>query len=519
MDRFSDIYTHRLFTGLSFRALEQLSGAFHEYSCDEGAVLSYKNDGKGALFLFLEGEFCSASADNSVKTFFFPGDFTDPKELFDSEPHKETLIARSSGRYLKLEREALTGLLPELKKNDFLHLTRNLKIDRSYSKPKKSENPEIALCWRKSGFYFVERLQYPFFILLGMGVLRLSSLSFPLESWFYRGGALVILSYSLVCLILWLTETYSLKEKELSAVRLSLNPPGLRLITLPVDQICGIKVEKKRLKNRFFNVGNIHIQTAAGTVLLMENLDRPKVIEGQISRYLSQKSSRMKERDRVEIRKRIEDHFEVPRDIHGAAQSETVENGIEEVVFRKSAVFLFFSIWWQILALGGVSSLVWIFRDSGGPFLLLTLLPFLGIMLWRVQDWRNDLYKVAGGKIVDINRKPFGKSEMSNLADIGYVTNVKAEKKGFLRYLFNYGDVEIETAGGKLLFETVADPVAVQRVLLQQRELWKDEETKKQRDRQFEDFLVYSEIYKQAEEQNRLNRLTPPLGGGTKQGV
>jgi len=519
MDWFSDIYTHRLFSGLSSRALEHLSQAFHEYTCDEGAVLYYKNDGKGALFLFLEGEFCSASADNSVKTFFFPGDFTDPKELFERDPHRETLIARSSGRYLKLEREPLVGLLPGFKKSDFVLLTQNLKIDRSYSKPKKSKNPEISLCWRKSGFYFVERLQYPFFVLLGMGVLRLSSLSFPYQSWFYRGASLLILSYSLVCLILWLAEKYTLKDKELSAVRFSLNPPGLRLITLPVDQICGIKIEKKRLKNRFFNVGNLHIQTAAGTVLLMENLDRPKIIEGQISRYLSQKSSRMKERDRVEIRKRIEDHFEVPQDIHGADQSERKKDEIEEVVFRKSVVFLIFSIWWQALALGGVSYLVWIFRDSGGPFLLLTLLPFLGIMLWRIQDWRNDLYKVAGGKIVDINRKPFGKSEMSNLADIGYVTNVKAEKKGFLRYLFNYGDVDIETAGGKLTFETVADPITVQRVLLQQRELWKEEEAKKQRDRQFQDFLVYSEIYKQAEEQNRLNRLTPPLGGGTKQGV
>ncbi|MBB6482606.1 hypothetical protein [Spirochaeta isovalerica] len=519
MDTYSDIYTHPLFFGLSSSAAGQLAEIFTEYTCDEGAVLYYKNDGKGALYIFLEGEFCSASADNSQKDFFFPGDFTDPQDIFDNTTHEQTLISRSSGRYLKTERESLVALLGRLKKSDYNKLRGRLKIGKNESSLKKPASNDNALTWRKSGFFLVERLQYPFLILIAMTVLSMSSVSFPYQNWFYKAASLMIFIYSALCLILWLAEKYSLRGSELTSVRFSLNPPGLRQITLPVDQICGIMVQKKKLKNRFFNVGNLHIQTAAGTVLLMEHLDRPQKIEQEISQYLATRSNRMKDRDRVEIRKRIENHFEVREDIHSSEKSQEESQSPGEVLFRKSGIYLFFSIWWQILAIGSVSFLIWLFRDSGGTYLLLTLIPFIAIMLWRVQDWRNDLYKVAGGKIIDINRKPFGKSETSNLADIGFVTNVKAEKKGFLRYLFNYGDVEIETAGGKLVFETVADPVSVQRTLLQQRELWKEEDFKKERDRQFNDFLVYSEIYKQAEEQNRLNRLTPPCGGGRKQGV
>ncbi|MBN2658782.1 MAG: cyclic nucleotide-binding domain-containing protein [Spirochaetales bacterium] len=519
MDWFSDIYTHPLFSGLSRSALNRLSEAFSEYTCDEGAILYYRNDGKGAFYLFLEGEFCSATADNSVKEFFFPGDYTDPEEIFADEPYSRTMISRSPGRYLKLEREALVSLSGELRNSDFQILSRALKIQKNEWSRKKRKTGNTALIWRKSGFYLFERLQYPFYIFMAMGLLRMFSFSFPYQTWFFRSASLILFTYSLTCLFLWLAEKYTLKGRELSSQRFSLNPPGLRRITLPVDQICGIKVEKKKLKNRFFNVGNLHIQTAAGTVLLMEHLDRPQKIEESISAFLAAGTSRMKDRDRVEIRKRIEKHFEVPEDIHGMEEEEKKTEKPEEIIFRKSVYFLFFSIWWQMLSFGLIIALFWIFRDSGGAYLLLTLLPFLAIMLWRLQDWRNDLYKVAGGKIIDINRKPFGKSEITNLADIGYVTNIKAEKKGVFQYLFNFGDVEIETAGGKLLFETVADPVSVQYLLLQQRELWKEHEMKKQRDRQFNDFLVYSEIYKQAEEQNRLNRLTPPYGGGRKQGV
>ena len=115
------------------------------------------------------------------------------------------------------------------------------------------------------------------------------------------------------------------------------------------------------------------------------------------------------------------------------------------------------------------------------------------------------------GAVTLSNKKPFGKSESNNLADICFVTNIRSEKKGILQYIFNYGDVLIETAGGSIRFETVSAPLEVQAKMLLLREQWKEQEGKKNRDRQFQDFMVYSEVYKQAEEQNRINRSTPPL--------
>lgn len=522
MDKYFDIFTHPFFAGLSPFALKELSALFLEYSCDEEAVLYYKNDGKGDFYFFLDGEFCAATADNKRKTFYFSGDYSDPKLLFDDTPYDETLMARTPGRYLKLSRDSLLSVIPSMKKGDVLMLSKMFHAESWISVKKRSKKTSGTRRWRKSGFFLFEQLQYPLIVLMLMVLMQTRGPDFPYDFLFYRASSVLILFYASVQLLLWLSELYSLDSRELSSRKFSLNPPELKKMTLPLDQICGMKVEKKKLKNRFLNVGNLHIQTAAGTVLLMENLDRPKLVEKEISRFLAIRESSRKVRDRLDMRKRMERHFEVPEDIHGYridAENKVNSSANGEILFRKSFMALFTSIWWQVLAIGTLSWILWLFRDSGGIYLILTFVPFLGIMFWRLQDWRNDLYKVSGGKIIDINRKPFGKSETSNLADIAFVTNVKAEKKGFFRYLFNYGDVEIETAGGKLCFETVADPISVQKNLLEQRQLWKEAGEEKMRDSQFRDFLVYSEIYKQAEEQNRLKRLTPPHRSGGKLGV
>ena len=527
MEKFQQLSLHPLFKNFSEENIQSLSKKFREYSCDEGAVIYYQKDGTGSLYIFLEGEFCSSTPDDEEKTFYFQGDFSNPDHLFNLENHRDTLICRSPGRYLKLDRNDFLEFVYSLKRNEREFQTiydeqnrlisgMNLHFDFSTnSEPEKISKYQ----WRRSSFFLFEKIFYPFVTLLILILLSSTSLSFPYDSLIYKISSGLIILYSFVRLILWLSEKFILTDKNISALKINFRPLGIKRNLLPLDQIRGIKIEKNRLKNRFFNIGSILIQTSSGTVLKLSDIDKPQVVQKIITDFINHTQKETEHKERREIRKKMEDYFESNEVIHGKQAVEVEEPKAVEIIFNKSIYYLISSIWWQIALIIGVGALAYIFRDSRGALFVLPVIPVFGIFLWRFQDWRNDLYKVSNGKIIDINKKPFGKSESNNLADIGFVTNIRSERKGFLQYLFNFGDVLIETAGGNIRFETVSSPLEVQAKLLEQRELWKEQENQKKRDRQFQDFLVYSEIYKQAEEQNRIGRSTPPLAEDSFNGV
>ncbi|MBI9100727.1 MAG: hypothetical protein JEY91_19805, partial [Spirochaetaceae bacterium] len=275
MDNYYHLFTHPLFKNLSKEALQSLSKRFYPYSCDEGAVIYYQKDGAGSLYLFLEGEFCAASSDNSEKKFYLEGDFTDPQDLFNLDHHRDTLICRTPGRYLKLSRRDFLDFINGLKKNE-----RDLKVlidgeNRLISgmelNLKASLQPEpVKLSryqWRRSSFFLFEKIFYPFSALLVLILFSAGSISFPYDSLVYKILSGGIIGYSLIRLILWLSEKFILTEKNISAVKINFRPLGIKRNLLPLDQVRGIRVEKKRLRNRFFNIGSILIQTSSGTVL------------------------------------------------------------------------------------------------------------------------------------------------------------------------------------------------------------------------------------------------------------
>ncbi|MDA3811384.1 MAG: hypothetical protein PF518_13760 [Spirochaetaceae bacterium] len=527
MNNYLNLCTHPLFRNFKEESLLTLSMRFKEYSCDEGAVIYYEKDRANSLYIFLEGEFCASSSDSVKKNYYLEGDFTNPESLLGLRFHDDTLICRSPGRDLKLERENFVQFVSALSKKErefkILYDDNNryisgFDLNMNQSKELKPEKI-IKYHWRRSSFFLFEKIFYPFIFLLVLVSLSSSTFSFPYDTIVYKTISGGIVLYAIIRLILWLSEKFVLTEKNISAVKINFRPLGIKRNLLPLDQVRGIRIEKNRLKNRFFNVGSILIQTSAGTVLKLSDMDKPKKVQKVITDFINHSVKQSEGKERVEIRKKMENYFESKETIHSSEKEISEVKTESDTIFNKSVFYLFSSTWWQLAAIAGLIVLAYLFRDSRGALFTLPAIPFFFILLWRIQDWRNDLYKVSQGKIIDINKKPFGKSESNNLADIGFVTNVRSERKGILQYLFNYGDVLIETAGGNICFETVAAPLVVQAKLLELREQWKERENKKKRERQFQDFLVYSEIYKQAEEQNRIGRLTPPLAEDYLPGV
>jgi hypothetical protein len=91
-------------------------------------------------------------------------------------------------------------------------------------------------------------------------------------------------------------------------------------------------------------------------------------------------------------------------------------------------------------------------------------LLFWGIRTFFVAyRYNNDFWTVTNQRIIDsVRRHPFHLQIES--ADLINVENISIDRTGFLRTIFNYGDVECETAGatGKFTLPAVPRPGDVQ---------------------------------------------------------
>lgn len=84
----------------------------------------------------------------------------------------------------------------------------------------------------------------------------------------------------------------------------------------------------------------------------------------------------------------------------------------------------------------------------------------VGNLAWQWADWRNDLYQLTSSQIVDIERLPFGLFSRSTEALLNNVQDARALRPSAINSLLNYGNVEVQTAGGgpPLTFYDVTSP-------------------------------------------------------------
>lgn len=81
--------------------------------------------------------------------------------------------------------------------------------------------------------------------------------------------------------------------------------------------------------------------------------------------------------------------------------------------------------------------------------------------LYQYVDWSNDIFRVTGDQILDIDKKPFG-SEERRAAPLDNILGTRYERVGFIGYILNYGTVYIDIGSAQFAFEDVLDPAIVQ---------------------------------------------------------
>lgn len=143
---------------------------------------------------------------------------------------------------------------------------------------------------------------------------------------------------------------------------------------------------------------------------------------------------------------------------------------LRQVAWSTFFIFLTFgAIGWRLWSLAGNEGAQLLTNSQGRVDVDTLFLVLFGLFLfillpwWIYQylDWSNDIFQVTQDQIFDIDRTPLG-TEKRRAAPLDNILSTRADRIGFLGYIFNFGNVYISVGSAELVFEDVYDPVAVQ---------------------------------------------------------
>jgi CRP-like cAMP-binding protein/uncharacterized membrane protein YdbT with pleckstrin-like domain len=327
---------------------------------------------------------------------------------------------------------------------------------------------------------------------------------------------------------------------------------------VPLEQIQNVSTNISIL-GRILDYGNVSIDTAAiKGQLEFTNVPKPAAVQDLIQRAAAQARSGQEIQYKESIRQRLEDQLfperlkpQVPDSTFFKAapsqakapsppqkrwrprliQLEIRENG--RVTWRKHWFNLLQRVGLPFLSFVIMSALlsIYIIAYLSKTFFSAVISPFLTslvttqvwiffpiIVLWLVSllwvvyqyiDWSNDIYIVTQNEVIDVERNLaifplwFIWTESRVQAPLARVQNVNLSMPNVVAFLFNFGDVLVQTAGteGTLNFKFVSKPRRVQAEILGRLSEFQD----RQQQRDFENrwrgmaewFEAYEEIRRQ----------------------
>ena len=134
--------------------------------------------------------------------------------------------------------------------------------------------------------------------------------------------------------------------------------------------------------------------------------------------------------------------------------------------------------------------------------LVIFVLLFLGRLAWVIIDWYNDTYEVSDTDVVNMRKLPFGLREDRRAAPLARIQNVEMRIPSPIHWLFDYGNVVIQTAAefGTLIFYSVPNPRAVSDEILTRMDNAKRHQEEEEARRRAQDLPDWFEMYNRLEQ-------------------
>ena len=210
------------------------------------------------------------------------------------------------------------------------------------------------------------------------------------------------------------------------------------------------------------------------------------------------------------------------RSLRGALAFETriVSDGGNTITWRKNG-WVLVRVSFLPLLMTGLIFLFLVFAVKGEiatpalPMLLGVLLVFgLGWWFYAYWDWQNDIYQVAGNRLIDLKKRPLFLAESRRETTLDRIENIGLNIPGVLAQMLNYGTVVIETAGetGAFRFEYVHDPRSVQSEIFSLRERYSQRQQQAEIEKRHAEFAEWFEIYEELK-QNRDSDMVRGVSG------
>jgi uncharacterized membrane protein YdbT with pleckstrin-like domain len=352
--------------------------------------------------------------------------------------------------------------------------------------------------------------------------------------------ALIPLFVAFVNWINWRNCFFLITNKQLVRYELKIFRFQTNIERADLSDVQSVTVLKPNFIANLLKVGSASITTAAQSkVIYFDFIDDPKAVEREIQRISLIQGQRSASQKRAALRNAIEDYFNVPKALeevkppkmkkqpglikrtrmriaNWAGDSE--QDGV--ITYHKHPIALFKALAWPMLGLGVLTLILFLMSFLAQPILTIpavagafaiAFLANLFWFVWQFEDWRNDTYQVTDRYIYDIDRLPFGFREDRKQAELSNVQNVATKQDGLLRTIFNYGDVEVETAGADsdIIFEAVREPGRIQNDIFAKRNSYRQKQEEAQLQRQRDEYTLMIDIYQQSVQQGRIPNHQP----------
>ena len=553
-----------IFSDLEVEELEALAFVADEYEYDAGSVIAYQRDLADKMVIVRSGRLYAFQADNNGvvrnSRSYNPGDYFEDTWLFTPKTHSETLRGSEGGRLIFIENKKFLEYLeqfPEIV--DYLRLSDEARqaADRSPTADTGRKIRSLSLLQdemieyqsRRSKWLLVLKLLGPLILFLALSAFLAwqTFLSGTLTTPLWTLSAILFGGFAIWRTMDWSNDYFAITNKHLIHHEYSLRRFRATVIKTPIDQIQSVEVERPSLLATLSNTGTARITTASqkGSIIF-DFIDDPEQVEQIINELRERVRAVDAGRSQALMRASVEEHFNAKPAYSPVLESEDdyeeyedwespwdvlrnfvggifrgVGSRVEEgntITYRKHIFTMFGRIWLPLL-IGFVLAfaVTWI----KGPTVRLILGGLLIVdmlwLVWRFEDWRNDTFQLTDRYVIDIDRVPFGFGESRKQAELGNIQNVNADRPGLLATLFNYGFVQIETAGATadITFERVVNPNRVQSDIFERREAYKKLLHLTQGAERRKEYAVLLDVYHQALEQNRIPQRTPQEGERT----
>ncbi len=574
-DKVNFLHELSIFENLERAEIEALAFRTVEYEYPDRAVVAYQRDAADRLYIVSSGQLEAHMLDErgqEVARFVYEsGDSFDDRWLLHPNAHPATVRAIGNSRVMILRGEsfrqfleeypdAISRLEPIFTAEDDEELVAGMSPEawqaaggvqsvsrsaRGFKSAGLLTDELVEFKARRSRWLLAIKIFFPTLLMIFVP-LFLVSFVFPslsvdssstLATIFALIPALLFFVFVLFQLADWWNDYFLITDKRIIHYEFNLWRFHATVTESPISQVQSVTQRKPNLLTNLLDVGIVEIKTAsASQFIVFEYISEPQEVEETINRLRRQVQALDAGIFQSSMRQVINEHFKIPEEYEMVPDEELLFDSapnadffnwlrqlfgyrIEKagiITYRKHLLVLLYQTIVPALGLLLLLTAGYFFTNNYVRVLIAILfVTNFGWFLWQFLDWRNDTYQLTNRYVLDIDRMPIGFRESRVQAELGNIQNVSSDKPGLFAVLFNFGSVQIETAGAQsnLVFENVSNPNRIKSDIFQKLEAYRAKQKAAEAGRRQQEYGMLIDVYRQAVEQDRIPVRTPPRNG------